>query len=667
MKDSLQILRFNTGEIAPFMTARTDTGAYAASCLKMENFIPSVQGHASRRGGTRFLGEVKDSSKKTRLFPFQVSSKIPYLLEFGAGYIRFYIHRLPILNDDTTPYEVSTLYTEDDLPDIKTAQSGDVLYIVHPSHPMRRLIRVAATQWTLSDADFIDGPYLPVNTGDVSLTPSGTTGTVTVTASADLFCGDDVGRHIRLRHTPSSTVVWGAGIITGFTNARTVAVKVFDDFPFASASATKAWRLGVFNAKDGYASCVDFFEQRLILAKNNCVYASCVGKYETFSPTDRNGAAAADLGFGCEIASQQINDICWLSSGRALSVGTTGADFTLTTSSNITLTSSIKIDLVRHSTFGSESVTPVKISNTTLFVQRYGRKVRAFAYDLNADGYTARDVTILAPHITQSGICDMTLQQEPVPVVWCALNNGNLIGMTYDGEQNVQAWHRHPMTNGFVESLTTLPKRDGNGDELYLIVRRVVDGRTKRYIEVMETGLAEDAEDTTDAFFVDSGLSLHAVNPVQTVSGLAHLEGQTVAILADGAVQPEKTVSDGTVVLDKPAKTVHVGLPFSSVLQPTAAAGLTAPARDRKIRIVGAVLRLYKTLGFSIGTAVRAEAPVFRTFADVAGKAPALFSGCKKVAFTGDWDDMPVLSIKQEQPLPLTVLAVYPLLTSNHF
>ena len=188
------------------------------------------------------------------------------------------------------------------------------------------------------------------------------------------------------------------------------------------------------------------------------------------------------------------------------------------------------VKVIRHSTYGSEAVPPIKISNTTLFVQRYGHKLRAFTYDNNSDGYIARDLTTLASHITQSGIKEMALQQEPVPVVWCVLQNGGLVGLTYEAEQAVEAWHSHDLSGGFVESAVTLPSENGSHDELYLLVRRVINGTERKYIEVMEEGIGVEEENTKENFFVDCGLSYHG-EKAATLFGLDHLEGETVAIL----------------------------------------------------------------------------------------------------------------------------------------
>ena len=273
---------------------------------------------------------------------------------------------------------------------------------------------------------------------------------------------------------------------------------------------------------------------------------------------------------------------------------------------------------------------------------------------------------MLAPHMTYGGIKEMALQQEPSPIVWCVLNNGGLVGLTYEAAESVQAWHSHELSGGFVESIATVPAENGERDELFLLVRREINGTTKRYIEVMESGMEENVSGTSECFFVDSGLSYRGTS-VSGVAGLEHLEGMKVSVLADGAVQTEKTVVNGCITLDAPASVVHVGLPFSSVLQtmPLTGIGQDGVSEEAKKRISGVVLRLYKTLGFLIGGDGKVEEQSFRTASNVMNAPPALFSGDRKVAFCGKWNRVSSVRIEQNQPLPLTVLGIFPVVSTN--
>ena len=659
------LVRFNVGEISELMGGRIDTEEYKGACKILKNFIPSVQGPVSRRGGTRFVAEVKNSSKKTRLFAFQYSAVLSYLLEFGDHYVRFFYHRHPIVDQNDDPIEITVPYAAEDLDKLYFSQSGDVVYIAHPSYPLRTITRYGQTDWRTAEVALIDGPYLPVHTGDISLTPSATQGNITITASDAVFSSSDVGRAVRIMQASNPNVQWGAAKITAYTSATSVQATVFPNYPFMNTSASKAWRLGVFSETSGYPSTATFFEQRLILGKGNGVYGSKTGQYEVFSPTAADASVTAEYGYGYELSSDQINDVCWLSSGRALAIGTVGADFTLETSGGEGVIP-FTVKAQRHSTYGSENVAPVKVGSTTLFVQHYGRKLRAFMYDSNSDDYIAKDITMLAPHMTYGGIKEMALQQEPSPIVWCVLNNGGLVGLTYEAAESVQAWHSHELSGGFVESIATVPAENGERDELFLLVRREINGTTKRYIEVMESGMEENVSGTSECFFVDSGLSYRGTS-VSGVAGLEHLEGMKVSVLADGAVQTEKTVVNGCITLDAPASVVHVGLPFSSVLQtmPLTGIGQDGVSEESKKRVSGVVLRLYKTLGFSIGDDGNVEMQSFRNTSDVMNSPPALFSGDKKVPFRGKWDRVSSIRIEQNQPLPLTVLGIFPVVSTS--
>lgn len=662
---STGFVRFNTGEISPLMSGRVDTEEYASSCAVLKNFIPSVQGPVSRRGGTRFIERVKLENCKTRLYAFQFSSDVSYLLEFGHHYIRFFYDRRPVVDGNDDPVEVATPYDADDLFDLKFAQSGDVVYIAHKKYKLKKLLRYTASGWSIEDAALTDGPYLPENSGEISIAPSALSGDIQLTASASLFSAADVGRCVRLMHTENPTIQWGAAVITAYSSSVSVSARTVDGLPFMKTTATKFWRLGAFNGSLGYPEAVSFFEQRLVLGKGNVVYGSKIGQYDSFSPTAADGTVTAEYGYGYDLSTDQINDVRWLSAGRALAIGTVGADFTLETkASDGTVAQNVRAQ--RHSTFGSASVAPVKVGNTTLFVQHYGRKLRSFSYDSVSDDYIAKDLTTRAPHISQSGIKEMALQQEPVPVVWCALNNGKLCGLTYEQTEGVCAWARHEISGGFVESVACLPSAQGDRDELFLIVRRIVNGATVRYIEVMEQGLPENADDTKQAFFVDSGLSYEGESRI-SFGGLDHLEGETVAVLADGAVQNEKIVHNGTITLDSPASVVHVGLPFSSVLETMPLTNCTQErvSETVKKRISGVLVRLYKSLGFAIGTANATEQQSFRRMSDLTDHPPALFSGDKKIAFSVAWKDSTSVRIEQKQPLPLTVLGIFPMIASG--
>lgn len=175
---------FLGGEWSPTMFGAVDNPRYKAGCEKLLGFIPALQGGAFRCPGTKFVAEVKTSSKSTRLISFEFSTLQAYQIEFGDQYLRFYRNYGQIL-DGGSPYEISSPYLEAELFQIKVTQSADVLYIFHPNHYPRKLTRTGNTAWTITEADFQDGPYLPDNDTDFTLTPSATSGSsVTLSSGA---------------------------------------------------------------------------------------------------------------------------------------------------------------------------------------------------------------------------------------------------------------------------------------------------------------------------------------------------------------------------------------------------------------------------------------------------------------------------------------------------
>ena len=190
---------FNAGELSPRLDGRVDLGKYAAGCKSLENFIPMIQGPALRRSGTRFVNEVKTSADRTWLVRFEFSETQAYILEFGNQYIRFYTNHGQVLSGGST-YEIATPYTAADLANangtlrLRYVQSGDVVYFVHSNYAPRKLSRLAATNWTLTTIDVEGGPFRDIDPDEtINVHASAATGTVTLTASGNLFNAADVG------------------------------------------------------------------------------------------------------------------------------------------------------------------------------------------------------------------------------------------------------------------------------------------------------------------------------------------------------------------------------------------------------------------------------------------------------------------------------------------
>ena len=495
---------FTAGELTPKLAGQVDFKKYNNGVETMENLTVFPQGGCQRRSGSKFVCEAKDSSSSVRLIPFEFNITQAYVLELGNNYIRFFKdngqitetdkvitaitranpavvtssshgysngdhvwlnsivgmtrlngRRFVVANQTTNTfeltgenstsydayasagtaskvYEIATTYTTAQIFEIQYTQSADVMYIVHPDHKPRKLSRTGHTSWTLTDVDFLRGPYLDANTSSATMTPSGTSGSVTITASTSTFVSGDIGRLIKIDT--------GHAKITGYTSGTQVAATTTDNF--SGTGAQTDWSLGSWSSVLGYPKTVSFFEQRLVFGGSTSypqtVWASESGLYEEF---DAGDASAADA-FIYTIAANRVNVIRWLAPSRDLIVGTVGGEFKVGRPTGEPLKPD-NVNIAQQTTFGGYTTAPIQIGNEILFVQRQQRKVRAFAYRFEDDAYLAPDMTLLAEHITNTGIIDVDFAQEPDSIYWAVRTDGTLLGMTYHREEDVIAWHRH--------------------------------------------------------------------------------------------------------------------------------------------------------------------------------------------------------------------------------
>ena len=639
---AVQLTNFTGGELSPRLDGRNDLNKYASGCKTLENMIVYPHGSAARRSGTQFAAEVKDSSKKTRLIPFEFSTTQTYMMEFGNQYIRFYKDNGQILEGDKTisgatqanpvvitatghsydngdeisitgvagmtelnnkrylvankttntfeitnvdgtningtgftaytsggvanrVYEISTPYLTAELFDIKFAQSADVMYITHPNHEVEKLSRTGHTSWTLADVDFTDGPYLDNNITTTTLNPgSHTVGTgVAVVASATTginggsgFLATDVGRLIRFRD--------GYMKVTARADTTNITVEIIEDL--GSSTASTDFALGSFSDTTGHPTCVTFFEQRLVFAgttdQPQTLFFSKSGDYENMNE-NRGGTVADDDAIIYTIASNQVNAIRFMTATRTLIVGTAGGEFTVSGGGTDVAITPTNILIKKQSNHGAANLDAIAAGNATLFLQRAKRKIRELAYNFDVDGYLAPDMTILSEHITEGGITQMAYQQEPNQIVWMTRDDGELIGLTYQREQQVTAWHRQIFGGSFssgnavCESVAALPTDDAEY-QVWVIVKRTINSVTRRYVEYLNAFDFTETDNTTFNF-LDSQLDYNG-SATTTITGLDHLEGQTVSILADGSTHPDKTVSSGSITLDRSSTKVKVGL-----------------------------------------------------------------------------------------------------------
>lgn len=675
------ITNATAGELSPRLFARTDLSKYSNGAKTIENFLISKYGAQVRRPGLRFVAEAKDSAAGTdrvaKLIDFQFSTTQTYMLEFGQLYVRFYRDKAQ-MSFGGSPTEKVMPYAASDLSQLDWVQSADVLFLCHPSYEVRELQRGAGDDqdpatWSVVEFNSRDGPYLDLNTTATTLTPSGTSGSVTITASVetginggDGFKSTDVGRVIALDNAAAG-VQWGWATITAFTDSKTVTATVDSTDNFATTSATTRWRLGAWSDTTGWPVTATFHQDRLWFGKGQTFYGSNVGDFNRFSPYQKDDeAVTATYSLNVTISSDRVDAIRALASdAEGLLVFTEGGTFLARSSGGaddpITPTN---FGITRQHTFGSHAtVKPYQAGHVTLYVTSDGRKVREQAFRFEDNRFVSPDMTILSDHITVGGVVDSAYSQEPDSIFWLARADGQLLGLTYERGENVVGWHRHiaggtlaGSSHAQIESIAVM--REGNDDLLWAVVKRTIDGATKRYVEFMEARFPVNGV-LDDAFFVDSGLNYDGA-AATIITGLDHLEGETVSVLADGAKVADKVVSGGSITLTTAASKVSAGLAYTSKIEtmPLVPEPTGFDPRGKKMRVYKVILDLHNSLGGRIGRNGQLDELVYRLGSDPVGSPPPLFTGLKESGFPGPWTRRPTVVVDVSTPQPFSLLGM---------
>lgn len=662
-KTTVAFTNFTAGELSPRLDGRTDVGKYFNGCKTLENMVVHPHGAASRRPGTKFVHEVKTSSAQTRLIPFEFSTTQTYIMEFGNQYIRFYKDQ-GIITESNKTISAATQAN----PCVVTATShgysnGDhviISSVVGMTELNGKTFKVANKTTNTFELQNVDGAN--INSTSFTAYASGGVANKIYEISSPYVTADIP----TIKFAQSADIMY---LVHPSYAIRKLTRSGHTNWTLSSPSLTGSPSPTLNNATNKYPSSVTFFEQRLVFAGTNdnpqSIWFSKSAELENFT-TGTNDTDAMVY----TIASNKVNAIRFMSAQRSLLVGTVGGEFVVSASGTTQPITPTNVQIQKQSSYGSANVDAVQIENVTMFLQRAKRKIRELTYNLNIDQYQATDMTLLAEHISLNGITEMAYQQEPDSILWCVRSDGTLLGFTYARAESVTGWHRHIIGGSFgsdnavVESVASIPT-DSDEDEFFIIVKRTINSVTRRYVEHLT--LFNYGTDQTDAFYVDSGLT-YSGSAATSISGLDHLEGQEVTILANGSTHANKTVSNGSITLDRSVTKAHIGLPYTSLLQTmrveTGGDGGTSQSKDKRIHEV--TLRLHETVGVEVGPNLNnMERIPFRSSAASMDAAVPLFTGDKQVEFRDDFNTDGFVFIRQTQPLPLTVISCYPRITIN--
>ncbi|KKM70345.1 hypothetical protein LCGC14_1441630, partial [marine sediment metagenome] len=418
--------------------------------------------------------------------------------------------------------------------------------------------------------------------------------------------------------------------------------------------ATHRWSEGAWSNFRGWPKTVTISpEERLVFSGSRSEPLTSWGSVSGNFTDMKIGSLDDDAYVFTLIGTGQQNEIQWTLPKKSLVLGTVGGEHLLGASDDNEALTPTNVQAKLQTTYGSENIQALIVNQAILFVQRGGLKIREFLYNFESDAHNADDLTIFSNHITESGIKDTAFQRTPEPVLWCVRDDGEIAVMTYERKQNVFSWCRFTTgASGKFESVAVIYGGANNEDEVWVTVKRTIDSSTKRYIErFFQRAMPSDLDDMK---YLDSFLTYDS-SATSTISGLTHLEGQLVQVLADGAVFDNATVTSAEIVtkLDSAtttASTVQIGLGYTSILKPMkldiGGTGLTTTKRINR-----AVVNLFETIQGEIG-------PATDTVNTLKTGTSTLFTGSLEVSLKGGYSREGDIIVQQSSPLPSTVLSL---------
>ena len=643
------------GEFDPTLLGRVDIDDYSKGADKLRNVYVRPQGGAFRREGCEFYAQV-NGDNKARIIRFQFSDAQTYILLFTAGRMDVYRTDIKTLQATVTSSPISNL-TDDILDEINWTQSADTLLLFHKDLETIKITRTSHTTWTAVAAGFTNIP--PHAFGDLTLTnPAGTitadvtSGIVTVTASGTPFLASHVGQFI-------NTVKGGRIYITAQTSTSVIEGVIRIELEGTDPINTGDWELeigyeDVISATRGWPRSGTFHKSRLVLGglgeRPQTVLMSKIGFFFDFDI----GEGLPDEAINITIDDDQVNIIRGVHSGRALSIFTSGGEFTISSDLNSALTpTSVADQLSKETRHGSSRIRPVSVDGAIIFVEREdpgdtgsGRIVRQFVFNEAEQSFNSPNISIFSQHLISNPIAmDIRSSTEghPSNYLYMVNDNGTCAVLNSLREQDLLAWSLFE-TQGFFEDVAV------SGNKTFFIVKRSVDGVDVRFLEVLNTDNK-----------LDGSITASSGSPTTAWSGFDHLDGEAVKIIGDSFILESETPSSGAITSSESVIALEAGfsflarirhLPLSVVIEGQAWAGEFKNP-------VFANVRVFESRDFIVIHGDQISKPTLQEFATEASEADAtLYTKWKKV-YIGGVNREVLVEITQEEPLDLNVLATH--------
>lgn len=615
---------FTRGQVSPLLFGRPDMALYRAGLAEAKNMIGYVQGPMTRMPGTRYIEKPSSQNYAPRLIPFKFGEEQSYALWFGQNELRIFKENGSLASGGS-PIVVATPWTASQLASLDFRQSKDVVYIVDGTPTVRRLERRAEDNWVFTTCTVTNGPFLKGNTSEsqtFSVT-SGTKGAITnfslsgftldpghvgclfrleqkqldvakswssgatIAANQEIqwerrvYRAVDAGKTsgIAPTHTvgnwtdsgnPTDSITWtylydhyGIVEILSVNGSGTGGTcRVLRTVPASVVSVgTWVWNEGAWSSYRGGPQAIAFKDDRLWFATSAEIHGTAVNGYGPELDFDTGNANNDDA---ISLSPSQQDPIRWMDENGSLILGTAGPPQSV--SSGSTRQPIVPDPTPSNSSEGGQGAARIKPKvwdKALLYISSDKQKLIELVYSLGGEAFDANDLTLASEDILTGLAKELDFMRSPFRIATVAMENGGFVVMTYDRKNDVIGWW--PLArDAIVESHCVIPASDGVGDELWLATRRTINGVSVRLVEkMMPPWRSGGSDDPTMAWYLDCALRKTGAAST-TVSGLSHLNGETVKVFADGAARDDAVVSGGSITLSKPAETVLVGLDITA-------------------------------------------------------------------------------------------------------
>tara|TARA_Y100001963_G_scaffold146254_1_gene220950 strand:- start:266 stop:2191 length:1926 start_codon:yes stop_codon:yes gene_type:complete len=622
---------FTSGELSPLLSSRIDSEAYKNGGKTLTNVRLRAQGGVTRRPGLRYLQTLTNVAYQSE----------PYIYDEDEAYLLLFSNTKLEIVDVSNPTVILQTITScpwltAHIGSVVVAQSGDTMIIVNPNFAIKKLTRTSATNFALTDYEFDTAsgmsyqPYYKFAAAAITLTPSGTSGSVTLTASANAFQSGHNGTYLRL--VDSAGTVRHA-LISGYTSATVVTATLSG--AVANTDAISNWSESVFSSVNGYPRSVTFHDQRLIFGGSrdlpNFLFMSKAAEFFNFDV----GTGLDDESIQVQIAENQVSEIKALSSFRHLSIFTSEQELFVPTSENRPLTPAT-ITVKSQTSFGSSGVQPKDFDGATLFLTKSKGSVREFIYSDLSQGYNSDAITLLSQHLIGTPT-DMETQAESSDQI-----ESYMYLVNSDGHMPVFMSIRKEKLNGWVQYQTTGTFKNVSNvnRDMYVVVERTINSSTITSLELLD-----------NSYHTDMGIKLSG--GASTTWQAAHLPSTAVVVKSGNySLGTFTTDGSGNVTLNDSVTSVEIGLAYTPVIS-------TLPPEyqlddgvsvGQKRRIVRAVLDLYQTLDVKAkGTKI-----LIRNVTEDFSLEPTAVTARREVYMLG-WGNEGTVTITQDEPLPFSL------------